>query len=521
MSKLKLNIASPNLAKEWHPTKNGTLSPEDVTSGSGKKVWWKCPEGEDHEWQATVRNRNYGNGCPICSGHKVSKSTSLVTLNSELAKQWHPTKNGELTPLDVTPASNIKVWWKCPLGNDHEWKTTVAHRNSGKGCPICSGHKVARSTSIASLMPELAKEWHPTKNGNLSPNQVSPGSGKKAWWKCKKGDDHEWQSSVSNRAKGSGCPVCSNIKVGKSNSLQFVYPEIAKEWHPTKNGDLTPNDVVYGSHKKVWWQCIKGKDHVWKTSPGLRVLGTSCPFCTNPSSKPELRILAEIRTIFPSAQHRIFITGYEVDIYLPDLKIGIEYDGEYWHRTKKEQDLEKNKALEGEITLLRVREQGLPRLSGSDIAVKSRSFTIQTMKEILQVIAEIGHIKSRSTLVKIESYQDIKRWLAPDEFRALLAARKHIKYEDSVRFLFPEIAKQWHPTKNTPLDADQFTPSSNKKVWWKCPNGDDHEWESQIADRCLTDTGCPICANKKIVRSNCLATLDQELAKRMAPNQKW
>jgi len=51
-----------------------------------------------------------------------------------------------------------------------------------------------------------------------------------------------------------------------TNSLATQYPELATEWHPTKNGNLTPSDVVAGSHKKVWWKCAKGPDHEWEAA---------------------------------------------------------------------------------------------------------------------------------------------------------------------------------------------------------------------------------------------------------------
>ena len=68
----KYNLAKlhPNLAKEWHPTKNGMLKPSDVTPGSGQKVWWKCLKNPKHEWPATVASRVNGSGCPECSGKK-------------------------------------------------------------------------------------------------------------------------------------------------------------------------------------------------------------------------------------------------------------------------------------------------------------------------------------------------------------------------------------------------------------------------------------------------------------------
>ena len=120
MSNLK--ILFPDISKQWHPIKNGYKKPEDFTTGSSKKVWWKCDKGDDHEWEASVNNRTFGQGCPVCSGNKVVISNCLATKYSKLAKQWHPTKNGKITPFDVTPNSNKKVWWKCDKDDDHDWR---------------------------------------------------------------------------------------------------------------------------------------------------------------------------------------------------------------------------------------------------------------------------------------------------------------------------------------------------------------------------------------------------------------
>jgi hypothetical protein len=169
---------------------------------------------------------------------------SLAKLNPELAAQWHPTKNGILTPFDVSNRSSDSVWWKCSLGEDHEWKARIAHRNNGIGCPICSNRKIVKSNCLATLNPQLAQEWHPTMNENLTPYDVGIGSSKKVWWKCFKGEDHEWKTSIVHRSNGKGCPICSGHKVAKSTSLAILKPELVKEWHPTKNGDLKPQDLL-------------------------------------------------------------------------------------------------------------------------------------------------------------------------------------------------------------------------------------------------------------------------------------
>ena len=268
--------------------------------------------------------------------------------------------------------------------------------------------------SLAKLNPELAAQWHPTKNGD-----ITPGSSIKVWWKCSKNEDHEWEAIVSNRSKGSGCAVCVNQVVVDSNCLANVYPELAKEWHPTKNEGLTPQDVTFGSNKKVWWKCPKGKDHEWITSPSHRRLGTGCPFCTNPSSSPELRILSELRTIFTKVEHRVIIDGFEVDVFIPELKIGIEYDGKFWHQSKQEQDLRKNDSLRNKINLIRVRDKGLFTLTDDDIKQTTTNITVDIINSILQRILMLKHIESTEVLNRIEAYSNNKKWIASEEFHKL------------------------------------------------------------------------------------------------------
>ena len=66
------NLASqlPALAREWHPDKNGALTPRDVTFGTERKVWWRCAKG--HEWRVSVQHRTLDEtGCRICAGRVV------------------------------------------------------------------------------------------------------------------------------------------------------------------------------------------------------------------------------------------------------------------------------------------------------------------------------------------------------------------------------------------------------------------------------------------------------------------
>ena len=94
----------------------------------------------------------------------------------------------------------------CSCG--HEWRASIDERNKGRKCPYCTNRLVLSGfNDLATKRPDLTKEWHPTKNDNLDPTKVLPGSGSKAWWICKEG--HEWQAEISGRNKGAGCPKCA------------------------------------------------------------------------------------------------------------------------------------------------------------------------------------------------------------------------------------------------------------------------------------------------------------------------
>ena len=185
---------------------------------------------------------------------KVQPERSLAVVSPEVAAEWHPTLNGDLVPSEVAAQSNKKRWW---LGKDcgHEWDAVVANRTRIRsGCAVCSGYKVvAGINDLATTHPEIAAEWHPTKNGDVKPSEVTFGSDVKHWWLGKE-CGHSWQAVSYGRAKGYGCAVCDGkaVEVGV-NDLASRNPGLAVLWHPTKNGELTAEMVTYGSKKTVWW----------------------------------------------------------------------------------------------------------------------------------------------------------------------------------------------------------------------------------------------------------------------------
>ena len=249
---------------------------------------------------------------------KEIKGRSLASVFPEIAKEWHPRMNGELRPEMVLEGSHIKVWWQCSVCN-HEWETTVKNRCNGRGCPKCANRNKgtvirrvkthAGDNTLRKFNPSLAEEWHPILNGNLTADDVSPYSKVKVWWIGKCG--HEWEATVERRSSGTSCPYCAGKKVLIGfNDLKTTNPDLADEWHPTKN-EIKPEEVTKGSNKKVWWQCsVCGFE--WQTGVNYRVeRGGSCPNCKKKlHSKHVLDYKKNFKTIIKTISPSIEVGDY-------------------------------------------------------------------------------------------------------------------------------------------------------------------------------------------------------------------
>ena len=104
---------------------------------------------------------------------------------------------------------------------------------------------------------------------------------------CQFGCKHEYESRVYSRTQqNTGCTFCSHRKVCFHQSLEYLYPNIAAEWHPTLNGNLKPSDVAPKSKKKFFWLCQKtcqfGCKHEYEASICHRThQNTGCAFCSH------------------------------------------------------------------------------------------------------------------------------------------------------------------------------------------------------------------------------------------------
>ena len=504
-----LETLSPQIASEWNCEKN-SRKPSDYQNGSSKSVWWKCSNC-GYEWEMQISSRTYGGqGCPYCGHNAVWQGhNDLKTTHTKLCEEWDYEKNEGISPEHFSAGSHKKVWWRCRTCN-YSWKATIKDRLT-RGCPHCAGKVVWEGhNDISTTDPELLEEWDFQKN-RVAPTEVSRGSGKRVWWICKKCKG-SWQETVDRRAVGGyGCPYCSGKRVLKGyNDLATKHPYLLKEWDYSKNKSLTPYTVTSKSSRKVWWKCqICGTSYYKLISD--RTSGVGCPRCSKSqrTSLPEQIIYFYIHAAYPKAKNEYkpkWLHGKEIDIFIPELHIGIEYDGRYWHNDA-EKDLSKNKILkERGISLYRIREPDAPKIEdGTTIFITDnyKSDGSHVLKVLHNLFDNLQQYDKKISIPNI----DIDR-----DRNTIISQYVVNKKAKSLEARYPLLIEEWDVVKNGDLHPNQIAAGSGNRVWWKCAKCG-QSWEASPKDR-TNGHGCPYCAGVKIASGvNDLATLKPEIAK--------
>ena len=367
------------------------------------------------------------------------------------------------------------------------------------------------ATSLADY-PDIANQWHPTKNGSLKPTQVKPKSDKKAWFICPKDSTHEWEARLADRtSKGSGCPFCYR-RVTDKTSLATLFPEIANDWHPTKNLPLTPETIASKSSKSVWWVCNKG--HEYQKPVAQRThRNEGCSKCTLFGSAQETRIYCELKAVFKDTVFRQKIEGKELDLFIPSINVGIEYDGEFFHRKKVAKDKSKTAFFKKlGIEVIRVREHPLPPLSKLDVITPVKEVTKKDVDSLMSGIAILASDCSQ----RAQAYISESEFINSDEYSLFMSYFPSPFPENSLAETYPEVAKQWDYEKNYPLTPYNFTHGSKHKAHWICKNGHSHfttinskTWRAKSSTQ-----GCKFCARPNLLN---LLMQDELFPKRKEP----
>ena len=325
------------------------------------------------------------------------------------------------------------------------------------------------------------------------------GSGKYAWWKCSK-CGYEWESKIGNRTiLERGCPKCgrksagNNIRKTKAekNCLLTQHPDIASDWDYKNNYPLTPDEISSGSDRKVFWVCSWcGNNYKMAINKRTR-RHYGCPRCGKQSTSfPEQAIFYYLKKVFTNTKNRDTSLGFEVDIFVPELGVAIEYDGVRWHNTEDAFEKDNNKdqkCNEKGITLFRFRD---PKLNNTDYATcitcidgDGRSLE-EGIKELLVIlnIKNVGVNIARDTQNILSHYSNHKK-------------------NSSIAIMFPELAAEWDWDKNESLTPEKVSYGFGKKVWWKCSKCGNSFLATPNA-RTQSKSGCPECARKSINQKN-------------------
>lgn len=455
----------------------------------------------------------------------TKKEKHYIIENSQLMAEWDWEKNNELgfDPQKLTYGMDkCKPWWICSkCGNS--WQATPYHRASrGQNCPICR-YKTMLDTRQKSIVkkrgsfgdnyPHLLLEWDTSKNPQINPYKIAAHSRQMVWWICPEG--HEYQATIDARTgtNETGCPYCSNRKILLGyNDFATTHAQFLSEWNYERNGDVVPQSISFGYDKPLWWKCSKG--HEYLSTISNRIKGSACPQCANEthSSFPEQALMYYITKCFPDAKNRYKINGkIEVDVFIPLLNLGIEYDGHYFHTSSSKQKEEKKDEIlaQNNFVLIRIKD-GIADCTYSEM-LSNYKYVIYTSYDnryafLNSAINELFEILSGLSGKRIELDIDVMR----DRDNILSLFYTQIK-NNSIAHKHPELLLDWDFELNK-LNPEFISCGVDKLAYWKC-HVCGSSWKARISHR-AKGVGCPYCSGRLPIEGiNDLKTVDSDLAK--------
>lgn len=361
----------------------------------------------------------------------------------------------------------------CKCGTQKQVSGYLLRQGKSKSC----GCSKFENNRLSNTNFDLS-EWNYTKNV-INPTDISAHSKEKVWWICKQG--HSYQQSVANKFDlNQSCPYCSGkLAIMGYNDLITLYPNIAKEFDVERNKPILLETLKPQSNIKIWWKCKFG--HSWQTAPYNRIKGHNCPYCNNEKRKsfPECAIFYYLYQIDNTILHNDTSLGFELDVYIPNKHIGIEYDGANWHQDR-DRDLRKNKKCEDiGITLIRIREQPLTILNST-----SEDYIVSNEEELTNII---------QIIIKQVYKQDIAINIDKDRTQIEKLKLSSPK-ERSLAFCRPDLSQEFDIEKNGGITPNDVYMGSNKKYWWTCNKGHTYRmtpYEKQSLKQ------CPYCSGRR------------------------
>lgn len=360
----------------------------------------------------------------------------------------------------------------------------------------------------------LLKEWTgiDVDGNSVDINQVCKGSNIRMQWKCLDCGDI-WYVRIHDRTGYmTGCRKCREAErssrtmkatthKGNNDLLTWCnnhgeYGKYLKnEWTGfTPDGNYyAMNAVAKGSSKFFIWRCNRC-DTNWPAKPNSRTgkNKSGCPKCNKRStSYPEQFFYHSLKCLFPDAISRGKFQGVEYDIMLPSINTYIEYSPTFTHSGKEEDDAAKAQLCgENGIRFILILEDSYGKMEHY-VHDNEICFTLDYQHKDASLKPIVFHLLS---ILGINGIVELDyEWIAEQAF---LRSHNIIAYEDSVEYIFPNLAKEWHPAANGVKAPSMFTPYSPEPISWFCSNcghGQDGKWVVALANRSFQKSGCPAC----------------------------
>ena len=396
------------------------------------------------------------------SWFKVNYKNSLAKKYPELAAEFHPTLNEGYTSDNVSFEINANhkgdhiFWWRCSVAEDHEYKSNIRLKvskfnNSKEPCPMCKGEEIVTSNSLKFNHPEIEELWHPLRNGDMSPEKTwFKDNTKQIYWKCETSENHKPRSTILFKITNPRCNICIR-------TLAKMKPSVKEYYDPKINNNISINDILYQKTRYGWddwrvigdnekiefeWKC--DKNHIWRASINKRLYdkqqGKDCPECERLSKSLAVKYPEIVKNYWYEEKNNGGVWNWQLkkNISLTAFDVSSGSTTKVWWKCKK-----RNHIWEDEVGNVTKRKEPCP-----ECAKDSKSIAIKA----------------------------------------------------------PELAKQWHPSlnKNYRINGKEMNPYNTstgykEKVWWKCPEGNDHEWRATVVSR-YAGAECPICKGSKTAR---------------------
>ena len=366
---------------------------------------------------------------------------------------------------------------------------------------------VRGKNDLATLYPEISKEWDYRKNEGVGPDMVLPGSGKKVWWKCAYG--HEWKTAIYHRTEGHGCKICASreavLKRG-TNDLATQCPELSTEWDHEKNDPLKPSDIPMYSKASVWWRCSKG--HSWKNTVSHRIQGQGCPYCAGNHILPGFNDIVTMKMSYLSEWDTEKNLETKPDMSGPGSVKKVWWKCERGHSWKA-------------AVYSRTAGTGCPYCAGNRLVPGANDITtaFPEMAREWDFVRNKDITPDMVTKTSARSYW----WICPKghSYRSspgsrsrgcgciYCAGKRVLKGFNDFASQYPELMKEWNWNKNAGINPDEIPCNRHKKVWWTDSKG--HSWKATTSDR-INGCGCPYCAGRIVLKGfNDLATVNPDL----------